>query len=116
MPLIKVQTSVSITADQSTTVLKQLSAQLSSHTGKPETYVMAMLEGDVFMTLGGTSDPSCYIEIKNIGTMMPEQTQAMSQTFSQQIHQMLGIPPSRTYIEFSDIRGSMWGWNGATFG
>jgi phenylpyruvate tautomerase len=116
MPLIKIQTSISITADRSTTLLKQLSAQLATHTGKPETYVMSVIEGDVFMALGSTTEPACYVEIKNIGTMMPEQTQAMSQAFSQQIQQMLGIPPSRTCIEFSDIQGSMWGWNGATFG
>jgi phenylpyruvate tautomerase len=103
MPLIKVQTSISAPdKSQVESLLKQLSAGLAKHTGKPESYVMTAFEPEVAMTFGGT--------------MGPTQTKAMSQDFSQQIEQALGIPVNRTYIEFSDARGSMWGWNGSTFG
>lgn len=70
MPLIKVQTSVDRPAE--TTVedlLKQLSASLSKHLGKPESYVMTAFEPSTAMTFGGTSDPACYIQIKSVGTM-----------------------------------------------
>jgi len=40
----------------------------------------------------------------------------MSQDFCQQIHEHLGVAPNRIYIEFADAKGSMWGWNGSTFG
>ena len=117
MPLIKVQTSISAPdKSQVDSLLKQLSAGLAKHTGKPESYVMTAFEPEVAMTFGGTSDPTCYVEIKSVGTMAPTQTKAMSQDFSQQIEQALGIPANRTYIEFADARGSMWGWNGSTFG
>ncbi|MGJ3250363.1 MAG: phenylpyruvate tautomerase MIF-related protein [Elainellaceae cyanobacterium] len=117
MPLIKVQSSVSA-ADKSDidTMLKQLSARLASHLGKPESYVMTAFEPDVPMTFGGTTDPTCYIEIKSVGTMSPTQTKAMSEEFCDAINQALGIAPNRTYIEFADAKGSMWGWNGSTFG
>ncbi|HEY9748576.1 MAG TPA: phenylpyruvate tautomerase MIF-related protein [Allocoleopsis sp.] len=117
MPLIKVQTSISApNKSQVDSLLKQLSASLAKHTSKPESYVMTAFEPEVAMTFGGTSDPTCYIEIKSVGTMSSAQTKAMSQDFSQQIEQALGIPANRTYIEFSDARGAMWGWNGSTFG
>jgi phenylpyruvate tautomerase PptA (4-oxalocrotonate tautomerase family) len=117
MPLIKVQTSI-VSPDPTTiaTLLKQLSASLAKHTGKPEAYVMTALESDVSMTFGGTTDSTCYIEIKSVGSMNPAQTQAMSQDFCQQVNQALGVPLNRTYIEFSDAKGFMWGWNGTTFG
>lgn len=67
------------------------------------------------MTFGGTADPTCYVEIKSVGSMTPAQTKAMSQDFCQQIQQTLNIPTNRTYIEFADAKGSMWGWNGTTF-
>lgn len=117
MPLIKVQTSIS--APEKSTVeglLKNLSAKLAKHVRKPESYVMTAFEPDVAMTFGGTTDPVCYIEVKNVGSMNPAQTQAMSQEFCQQINQALGVSPNRTYIEFADAQGSMWGWNGSTFG
>ena len=77
---------------------------------------MTAFEPDVAMTFGGTTDPVCYIEIKNIGSMNPNQTKAMSQDFCQQINQALGVPVNRIYIEFGDAKGAMWGWNGSTFG
>jgi phenylpyruvate tautomerase len=115
MPLIKLQTSVSSPdPTQVETLLKALSASLASHLGKPESYVMTAFEGDVPMTFGGTTEPVCYIEIKSVGTM-GSKTKAMSQDFCTQVEQSLGVPKNRTYIEFADSPGAMWGWNGGTF-
>lgn len=117
MPLIKVQTSVS--APEKSIVeqlLKSLSAKLAKHTGKPESYVMTALEPGVAMTFAGTIEPVCYVEIKSVGSMSGAQTKTMSQDFCQEINRVLGVPANRIYIEFADAKGSMWGWNGSTFG
>ncbi|WP_039781843.1 phenylpyruvate tautomerase MIF-related protein [Acaryochloris sp. CCMEE 5410] len=70
MPLIKVQSSIS-TPEQSVVeaLLKQLSAQLAQHLGKPESYVMTAFEAETPMTFAGTTEPVCYVEIKSVGTM-----------------------------------------------
>lgn len=116
MPLIKVQTSLP-TPERAKidSMLKELSSSLATHLGKPETYVMTAFEGDVPMTFAGTTDPVCYIEIKSVGTM-GDKTKAMSQDFCNKIETSLGVPKNRTYIEFADAAGAMWGWNGSTFG
>lgn len=116
MPLIKVQTSAPIAPDQASNLLQQLSAQLATHTGKPESYVMTALEHNPQMTFGGTTAPTCYIEVKNVGNMSPAQTSAMSQDFCDRVEQVLAVPAQRTYIEFNEAKGHMWGWNGSTFG
>ncbi|AFZ30212.1 macrophage migration inhibitory factor family protein [Gloeocapsa sp. PCC 7428] len=117
MPLIKVQTSVAnVEKSDAEALLKSLSSALAKHLGKPESYVMTALESGIPMTFAGTLDPVCYIEIKSVGTMKPEQTKAMSQDFCQKINQALGIDKNRVYIEFADAKGYMWGWNGSTFG
>ncbi|MGB3241052.1 MAG: phenylpyruvate tautomerase MIF-related protein [Geitlerinemataceae cyanobacterium] len=117
MPLIKVQTSAA-TIDRSSVeeMLKELSAKLAKHLGKPESYVMTAFEPNVAMTFGGTTEPVCYVEIKSIGQMSGKGTKAMSQDFCQQISDRLGVPQNRIYIEFADAERSMWGWNGSTFG
>ena len=115
MPLIKVQTSIAPDSSSVSTLLKALSASLAKHLGKPESYVMTAFEPNIAMTFGGTTEPVCYIEIKSIGTMSPTQTKTMSQDFCQKIQQAIGVPMNRTYIEFADAKGTMWGWNGATF-
>ncbi|MEO1400086.1 MAG: phenylpyruvate tautomerase MIF-related protein [Cyanobacteria bacterium J06635_1] len=117
MPLIKVQTSVEAPAKNTIeALLKDLSASLSKHLGKPETYVMTAFEPAVPMTFAGTTDPTCFIEIKSVGTMGGAKTQAMSQDFCAKVQAALGVPSNRTYIEFADAQGAMWGWNGTTFG
>jgi phenylpyruvate tautomerase len=116
MPLIKVQTSASAPNKAAVeAMLKSLSAKLAKHTGKPESYVMTAFEPDIPMTFAGSTEPVCYIEIKSVGAMKPEQTQAMSQDFCQEINQGLGVSKNRIYIEFADSKGYMWGWNGTTF-
>ncbi|MBW4463071.1 MAG: hypothetical protein KME47_22945 [Nodosilinea sp. WJT8-NPBG4] len=117
MPLIKVQTSVS-SPDKAEVkgLLKELSASLASHLGKPESYVMTAFEANIPMTFGGTTEPVCYVEIKSVGTMGSAKTRAMSQEFCAQLETALGVPKNRTYIEFADAPGAMWGWNGSTFG
>ena len=116
MPLIKIQSSVSTDDNQAVeAMLKVLSAKLAQHLGKPESYVMTAFEPGVAMTFGGTTKPTCYVEIKNVGSMNPGQTKAMSSDFCQQINESLGVPPNRIYIEFADAKGSMWGWNESTF-
>lgn len=117
MPLIKVQTSIpSPDRSEVEVLLKELSASLASHLGKPESYVMTAFEANVPMTFGGTTDPVCYVEIKSVGTMGSAKTRSMSQEFCTQLETALGVPKNRTYIEFADAPGAMWGWNGGTFG
>jgi phenylpyruvate tautomerase PptA (4-oxalocrotonate tautomerase family) len=117
MPLIKIQTSTPApTAATVTALLQKLSQDLSQHLGKPESYVMTAFESNVPMTFAGTTDPTCYVEIKSVGTINAHQSRAMSQDFCQQLGAALGIPANRIYIEFAEAKGSLWGWNGSTFG
>lgn len=117
MPLIRVQTSLSSPNNADVdALLMSLSSTLAKQLSKPESYVMTSFQPDVAMTFAGTIEPACLIEIKSVGTMGGNQTKAMSQAFCQMIEDVLGIPQNRTYIDFSDSQGAMWGWNGATFG
>lgn len=116
MPLISIKSSIS--QPESAIVeglLTTLSAKLAKHLGKPESYVMTAFESDIKMTFAGNFDPVCYVEVKSIGNMKPEQTKAMSQDFCQLIEDKLGVSQQRIYIEFADAQRSMWGWNGGTF-
>ena len=117
MPLIKVQSSVAAPEKSNVeNLLKTLSAKVANHFGKPESYVMTIFESDISMTFGGTFEPVCYVEIKNIGTMSSSQTKAMSADFCQEIEDKLGVPANRIYIEFNDAQRHLWGWNKSTFG
>ncbi len=112
MPLINVHISQTEIAD-SKTLLKQLSSEISSLTGKPEQYVMCLLQTGVPMSFAGSNDPCCYIEVKSIGALQPPK---MSESLCKLIHENTGIPSDRIYIGFEDVPANKWGYNGQTFG
>jgi phenylpyruvate tautomerase PptA (4-oxalocrotonate tautomerase family) len=117
MPLIQVKSSVAAPEKAAVdSLLKNLSANLAKHLSKPESYVMTAFESDVPMTMGGTFEPVCYVEVKSIGNMSNSQTKTISQDFCQLLHDKLGVPTNRIYIEFADAKGYMWGWDSRTFG
>ena len=117
MPLINVKTSAkSPERSHIDNLLKDLSQELAAQLKKPEAYVMTLLQGDVPMTFAGSAGTACFIEIKSIGTMSAAQTKSMSQSICRRIESHLGVSPDRTYIEFNDAKGYLWGHNGATFG
>ena len=112
VPLINVRTSLPAVQD-GPALLQELSSALAEQTGKPEAYVMTLLETGVPMTFAGSAEPCAYVEIKSIGALRPP---AMTAAFCQLIQTRTGIPANRIYIGFDDVQASCWGWNGSTFG
>ena len=116
MPLIKVQTNTAQPHEDATQqLLRDLSSMLADTLGKSEAYVMTMLEPSCPMTFGGSNEPACYMEVKNIGNMTAEQTQQISETACTCVEKHLRVAPSRTYIEFNDAQRHLWGWNSKNF-
>jgi phenylpyruvate tautomerase PptA (4-oxalocrotonate tautomerase family) len=118
MPLLSVRTSApQPDLEAADALLLEISGKVARHLGKPESYVMTSLEAGVPMTFAGSrAEPVAYLELKSVGSIRAEATQAMSAELCQLIERHLGVPAARTYIEFSPCEGYLWGWNGRTFG
>jgi phenylpyruvate tautomerase PptA (4-oxalocrotonate tautomerase family) len=115
MPLIQVFSSVALPPDRVAPLLRKLSSTLAAHLQKPERYVMTRLAPAAPMTFGGSDGPACYAEVKNIGSMTPEQTSKLSAAITTELSAALGVPADRTYIEFCDAKPHLWGYDGSTF-
>jgi len=117
MPLINLYSSAaSLAPDITRRLLTNLSSLLARELGKPESYVMTNLVPRTEMTFGGSFDPACYAEIKNVGKFKPEQTERISSKVCALITEALGVPSSRIYVEFTDATGYLWGFDSGTFG
>jgi phenylpyruvate tautomerase len=116
MPLIHVTTSRAL-SDPSRTqaLLEALSGRLAEHLKKPEAYVMTCLTPGALMTFGGSAEPACYVEIKNIGTFTPALTVAMSRDLCTLLSLELSVDKNRIYIEFTNAEPHLWGFDGETF-
>ena len=111
MPLLTISTSIEI--DEKDLFLRNCSRLVSKLTNKPEQYVMIRLFDQTPIYFNQDQSPSCFIDLKSIGSLNPSE---MSEEISTFISNQIGIPINRVYICFEDIDASNWSWNGTTFG
>ncbi len=114
MPYLKLNTNITLSPDETATLLTQLSALVADKTNKPERYVMVEIAAAQAMLFAGTTQPLAYLECKSIGLTL-SQPKALTAAICQLLHTRLQIAPERIYIEFSDASSAYWGWNGSTF-
>jgi len=114
MPYLTIQANQEIDDATGRQLMKQASQTVSELLGKPETYIMVAIPPAAPMLFAGRDEPLAYLELKSIG--LPEEaTAALSDALCSLINESLGIAKERIYIEFSNAKRHMWGWNGGTF-
>ena len=110
MPYINVSTSAKV--NDKDKLLKEISVLISSLTKKSRRFVMAKIDDNCQMYFNDET-PSCFLEIKSIGSLNPSE---MAKPISDFVYEKVGIPKDRIYISFLDVPASLWAWNGRTFG
>jgi hypothetical protein len=115
MPLLNLFTAAELPADR-TAWLRALSGLLARSLDKPEEYVMVIANPRPDMIFGGSSEPACYAELKNVGQLSAAEVETLSAELCRALSTALKVPGDRIYIEFTNADGALWGWDGATFG
>ena len=110
MPYINVSTSAKL--NEKGKLLEEISILISSLTKKSKRFVMAKIDDNCQMYFNDDT-PSCFLEIKSIGSLNPSE---MVKPISEFVYEKMGIPIDRIYISFEDVSASSWAWNGRTFG
>ena len=110
MPYINVATSAKVIDKNK--FLEEISILISSLTNKSRRFVMAKVDDNCQMYFEDEK-PSCFLEIKSIGSLNPSE---MAKPISDFVCEKIGIPIERIYISFEDVSASMWAWDGKTFG
>ena len=110
MPYINVSTTAIV--DDKKKLLEEISILISSLTNKSKRFVMAKLDDNCNLYFDNET-PSCFVEIKSIGSLNPSE---MAKPISDFVYKKMGIPIDRIYICFEDVPPSLWAWNGKTFG
>ena len=110
MPYINVSTSAKV--NDKDKLLEEISTLISSLTKKSRRFVMAKIDDNCQIYFDDLT-PSCFLEIKSIGSLNPSE---MAKPIFNFVYEKLGIPMDKIYISFEDVPPSMWAWNGKTFG
>jgi phenylpyruvate tautomerase PptA (4-oxalocrotonate tautomerase family) len=115
MPLLLLKTSGPPPADRGS-LQRDLSRELAAQLGKPERYVMVLMEFDLSGCFGGGDAPCGYVEVKSIGQLDGDQPGRISAAVCTLLERHLSLPSARVYIGFEDVPARLWGWDGSTFG
>jgi phenylpyruvate tautomerase PptA (4-oxalocrotonate tautomerase family) len=114
MPFLKIQTNAVINEEKTAAMLKKASRTVVQTLNKPEQYMMVSLETDRAMMFAGTTEPAAFLDLKAIG-LPTQKANELSGRLCELVQSELGVPKDRVYINFADVPGHLWGWNGETF-
>jgi phenylpyruvate tautomerase PptA (4-oxalocrotonate tautomerase family) len=115
MPLLKLETTVTLSDQQKEQLLPSLSKIMAQTIGKPEQYVMVTI-GPAAILISGKPGPAAFIDIRSIGGLSGAVNGKLSQQVCKLLNDSLGIASDRIYLTFTDVAAANWGWNGSTFG
>ena len=113
MPFIQINTSSKSVVESDDLLQNDISKAIADLTGKPEKYVMTMIQRDTNMRFSGSDEPCCFIKVKSIGSLNPS---SMSKSLCELIASKTNINTNRIYIEFINVKASNWGYDSSTFG
>jgi phenylpyruvate tautomerase PptA (4-oxalocrotonate tautomerase family) len=115
MPLIKLETSAAVAADDKAKIALALSKIAAGAIGKPETYVMAVVS-EATMTMAGEAGPAAFLDVRSIGGLSQSVNRDLTGQVCALLGEKLGIPGDRVYVSFASSAAVDWGWNNSTFG
>jgi phenylpyruvate tautomerase PptA (4-oxalocrotonate tautomerase family) len=114
MPTLVIKTNAEVPAERRKVILEAVSTALAEQLGKPESYVMVLLETNRDMLFGADDSPAAYLELKSLG-LPEERTAGLSAALCGLLDAHFGVPARRVYIEFASPPRHLFGWNGGTF-
>ncbi|XVF69911.1 hypothetical protein PTKIN_Ptkin11bG0119100 [Pterospermum kingtungense] len=107
MPTLNLYTNVPVDAVTVSDILKDATKAVAKIIGKPESYVMILVNDGVPMAFAGTEAPAAYGELISIGGLGPSVNGKLSSTIAEILQTKLSIDSSRFYIKFYDAQVSM---------
>ncbi|MEM9280390.1 MAG: phenylpyruvate tautomerase MIF-related protein [Verrucomicrobiota bacterium] len=110
MPLVRLLTNTPLAKGVEIQIAKRATSIAAEAMGKPETVTMAVVESDVTMTFGGTTDPTALFELEGI-ELAAEPTESMCQRFSDLAEEVLEIPASRVFVKQLSVPRGRWAGN-----
>ena len=112
MPLLQINTNISI--DDPVTLASEASALVAGMLGKPESYVMVIVNPEQALTFAGNNGGAAHLKLKSLG-LAESETAHYSKQLCSFMEEKLDINPARIYIEFDGPPRHMWGWDNKTF-
>ena len=114
MPYCELKTTVKVSQEEKKELGRALTEIIEQIPGKSEQWIMASIEGDIYIRFAGTDEKdSAVITLKTFGQTTDKYYDLVTEGFCRAVSEKLGISPDRIYVIHEPI--SRWGWNGGNF-
>ncbi|ORY07064.1 putative phenylpyruvate tautomerase [Basidiobolus meristosporus CBS 931.73] len=113
MPILEVKTNVPAVDEEA--FLKKASSLVAKLLNKPESYVEIVLQSNVAISFGGSTEPAAFVRLYSIGGLGLKENKAITKDLSALMEESFGINASRMYTYFADIERQNTGFGGTTF-
>ncbi len=113
MPYFSIDTNQTLEEASTKEIMKKASSMIAGLLGKAESVVMVSLKPGTLMTFAGTDEPTAFASLKSIG-LTTDQCPELSEKICGFIGHELGIPKGRIFIDFKNLEGKLFGWDGRT--
>lgn len=115
MPLVTITVSQAVDNETADMLMARTTERLSAVTDKDQDYFMVLV-GRAHGSMGGVRKSVAFVEVRGIGGLHDAVNERISAAMCALLQETLGIPPDCVYLNFVNVRGYNWGWNGRTFG
>ncbi len=113
MPTLRILTNVQVPAEDRASLLATASRALAELLGKPESYVMVMLEEGRDLYFAGSAAPAAYLEVKSLG--LPEsRTPDYSHALCDLVGTLIGALIEGVDLDTAQPPRQMISWNNGT--
>lgn len=114
MPYIQTKLSKTLNEQQKETLQNQLTDAVASSFGKPKAFVMAGIEDNQDLYMGGKKlENGAYLSIKLLGNTSKPVCNQLTNAICQILEKELGISGQNVYVSYHPVE--LWGWNGQMF-
>jgi phenylpyruvate tautomerase PptA (4-oxalocrotonate tautomerase family) len=116
MPFVRLDTNQRIPEEKRASLCATLSRICAETLGKPERYVISVVQDQATILQGGLPGPAAFVEVRSIGGLSPPVNEALTQAICRLLAETLSIPGTRVNVNLIDMPATHWGVDGSTFG
>ena len=107
MPLVKIQTTASLSPEVADAFAAEVIRVVCRELGKPESVTMAVVECDRIMSYAGVPGPTALFEIEGI-ELGPDPTAPLAESLCELAKNSLGVEESRVFVKLTNVPRGFW--------
>lgn len=113
MPYFSIETTEQIEESEAKKIMKKASNLIAAILGKPESVVMVSMKPGTAMIFAGAEGPTAFVCLKSIN-LSADQCPILSEKICSFVEQEVSVPKGRVFIDFTNLEGKYFGWDGRT--